>query len=422
LLDRSQLNILKFDKSGAIIEEKNIAKFDSLNVDGTRLLQMNNKYYILALARTPTNDCTFGKFFVLTLDKDFNIINQITTEYHGEYVFQIFADVIKNRIVAGVSLKTCNDNLAYTEFYKIDESGSILNKTRYQVSFDGFQPFSICESLDQTGYIATGWVNYKLDSNFNLIKYDQDGFFNLLNSNACTVLRWDESQYLFSYSTNDYGGSYGLRFLDKDLKTLKDKSIEIEYGVPILPIGTSISYLNKNEIFLSSYILKGPFGKYSIPPAVVKVDSNFNVIWDKIYFSDRVTTILSSKATCDGGLILMGKMESLGYPKISSIYDGYILKIDGRGNLTNNKTFINGLPNLTIHTNPSGNIKFIVEGEIAENLSLTMSDINGKTLFRKLELKSDESIDLSFLPFGTYFYFVCNKNEVIKTGKWVKWN
>jgi len=85
------------------------------------------------------------------------------------------------------------------------------------------------------------------------------------------------------------------------------------------------------------YILVGSqtLGSGNLNVYIVKTDAMGNQLWEKNYGKSNVELALSVLQTIDGGFIMCGFTNSIGFGK----KDGYILKIDQNGNIIWEKTY-----------------------------------------------------------------------------------
>lgn len=73
---------------------------------------------------------------------------------------------------------------------------------------------------------------------------------------------------------------------------------------------------------------------------LVKTDDRGNILWHKNYGDDVQEDIFDSDATTDGGFILAGHKLILGEVQDNSdVFDFWLVKVDGEGNMQWNKTF-----------------------------------------------------------------------------------
>lgn len=63
-------------------------------------------------------------------------------------------------------------------------------------------------------------------------------------------------------------------------------------------------------------------------------------------------------------------------------------------------------PSISVYPNPANTTLHIQMSDLNETVSLEISDMKGNTVYRQLEIKSDESIDISTLPNGHYLLSV----------------
>jgi hypothetical protein len=151
---------------------------------------------------------------------------------------------------------------------------------------------------------------------------------------------------------------------------------------------------------------------------ITKLDSDLNVIWEKFYGGDANYFCWTLKATEDGGCIALAtRFDFMNDPDPNHL-GTYILKLGPDGILTGIDDIKFEVKEVLVYPNPGRELN-IATG--FNNYSLTLFDINGKTVYNSSALSRDSKHDLSFLINGIYIYRITSNNgEVLDSGKWVK--
>ena len=75
-------------------------------------------------------------------------------------------------------------------------------------------------------------------------------------------------------------------------------------------------------------------------------------------------------------------------------------------------------PNLTIYPNPASDFLYIEN--IPKPMEMEIYDLSGKVMLRKEVNNSSESVNVSQLSKGVYFYGLNQNGKTIKTGRLIK--
>jgi hypothetical protein len=249
----------------------------------------------------------------------------------AEFVFQTTGDDIF-MICRSYDINDLQDKFFVI---KTDKHGNLL----WQKDFDDF--FSSEEKTQKTknGYITTGktWTDEKNDYDVYVFATDYDGNYLWTKSFGNKYYEWgyfvliaEDGTYLigedidypgfnndFYLKKKDFSGknlwlkSYGLYELNKGYAMIK--------GIDNGYILTGVSYLFKEDKSFA-YLLK--------------VDSDGNKVWEKVFKSNGYNEIFSIAPDVDGYL-LAGTIESKG----DDLYNAYLIKTDINGNKVWEKTF-----------------------------------------------------------------------------------
>lgn len=97
---------------------------------------------------------------------------------------------------------------------------------------------------------------------------------------------------------------------------------------------------------------------------------------------------------------------------ITKMASGFTVHV-GNGNLG---TVEIETPVLTVYPNPASDVLFLqLDMEVSDNLNYSLTDLNGRTIFRKQLKESNAQIDVSMLPAGSYIVKVQDqKNSLIQ--------
>lgn len=136
---------------------------------------------------------------------------------------------------------------------------------------------------------------------------------------------------------------------------------------------------------------------------VAKVDSAFNLLWEKKLMNDSFPIVTDIEPTDDGGVLVLYSyiyVES-GNPN----RDAKLIKVGSNGEITNIAEFKNpySKPFVELYPNPANseiNIKFIDPQQTLK--SFRIIDTQGKELIRKRTNNNNSKIEINSLPIGAY--------------------
>ena len=192
------------------------------------------------------------------------------------------------------------------------------------------------------------------------------------------------------------GTSYNVLYSKIDVGYDKDGGL--------IPQLKSLDINTNNEIYTAIWY----FGSSEF--YIAKIDSELNIIWEKLYEIDYSPHWSITFATNDGGCMFIGLLN----------YDDIIIvKTDPDGNITH----INGEPSdlkakkVIVCPNPTTGIVNIKKIQQITEANIKIYDIKGKLIMQKQFSEKQTAIDLSNNPAGTYFYNIISENKLIDNGK-----
>lgn len=198
------------------------------------------------------------------------------------------------------------------------------------------------------------------------------------------------------------------------------KSIDIGTNRNILIGGYSSYWGNGNEREQGDGVIDASSNHIII----ASLDSNYTPKWKKIFGLDYHYTLLSIKATNDGGVLaLCCRYDTANYfstdGKIHFNTDLFAYKLSAEGNITSVISMNPEKPVVSVYPNP-GNEFFQLDGVPEAAGKLALYDLSGKLChtYNVENLKAFPTIQLN--P-GMYIYHLTNTlGDVIATGKWIK--
>jgi hypothetical protein len=149
---------------------------------------------------------------------------------------------------------------------------------------------------------------------------------------------------------------------------------------------------------------------------IIKLDSNFNVLWDKYYGGDRAYFANEIKALEEGGCIITT------YYKDAPNFDKrrvMLLKLDQNGLITStNQEPAIPIKNAIITPNPGNNYLQLHTGIFPATLQIF--NTKGQMVLERKIQQNSTTIQTQTLAAGTYVWQLQKDGSIVEVGKWVK--
>ena len=202
----------------------------------------------------------------------------------------------------------------------------------------------LASSIQQTadgGYIVAGGTRSFGEGNYDVwvIKLDSNGAITWQKTyggtdydHANSIQQTEDGGYIVAGETTSFGtgerdvwvlklGSNGAITWQKTYGGVEDDTV------------TSIQQTQDKGYVVAGYTYS--FGTGEWDAWVMKLDTAGEITWQKTYGDANNDYAYSIRQTADGGYIVAGETKSFG----AGGYDGWILKLDGDGNVTWQKTY-----------------------------------------------------------------------------------
>jgi hypothetical protein len=182
----------------------------------------------------------------------------------------------------------------------------------------------------------------------------------------------------------------------------------------------SIDFINTSSVFIGGTSNQTTFEFDQVDDwyRLNCIDTSFNLKWERFYGGDGYYSLYGILATHDGGCLMYGTFWD--YHNTTD-YQHYIrlIKVSKDGLLSDgNGKPGNKMREVILYPNP-GTDKIIVETGL-KNLMVKFFDMTGICVVKKSIQSMVETLDVSGLSAGIYFYrFTCG-DKVIDSGKWIK--
>jgi hypothetical protein len=316
---------------------------------------------------------------------------------------------------------------------KINKKGELNSYITSGISNTSI-PIAIFERKDSSGYLLLDdfeWI--VTDSLFNT-RYKKNLNLTLNGVNYSpnfqpTGVRKNDSTYFYAGRWLEFNGRRNRDLVFMVINTLGQqkfaKSIIAGGDTSYTQAGIKCIDTTKDARFIywggsKNYdILNPTFSMNQGSLILTKLDSSYQIVWQKQYGTNAYYQMVGVLATKDGGCMMYGRRYD--YNNIPKT-DAIIIKVDGNGVVTSTTTIPMLQSSIIAYPNPSNGLLNFKKGDpsVSGTFEVNIFDISGKLVFQKRETDLSETFDLSNFAEGDYIYQIKQQGQIISVGKWVK--
>lgn len=227
---------------------------------------------------------------------------------------------------------------------KTDASGQVEWEDTYGASEIDEANYVIQTS--DNGYLISGSYQHntaqRQDTDAYLIKLKADGsldweaqYGGSSGESAGKVVQTGDGGYLFSGSTMSYGAGEWDMYLVKVNATGTEEN-HWTFGGTDWDNGGGLIAADDGGYLLTGWTAN--FGAQARDVYIVKIDALYKEVWHKVYGGEHKDSAGEGVQTDDGGYLLVGSTENT-YFSVAWRTDGYLLKINGSGDLEWSRVF-----------------------------------------------------------------------------------
>ncbi|MBT8196717.1 MAG: T9SS type A sorting domain-containing protein [Bacteroidia bacterium] len=297
-------------------------------------------------------------------------------------------------------------------------NGYLLSSKFYNTSPFGTEAYAICEAGNNGFIISAAYGTSNLSSDFYLLRVNTFGdtlwtkTYNYSNSDAGRdVKHTDDNGFIIS------GTVWNNTTNASNIYLIKTDSIGDTLWTKLLYNTESQNVYSIQQTIDGGYIMVGlepnSLGLFGVI-YVIRTDTAGDTLWTK-NFGEQITNNVGFyiMQTNDEGYIISGAGS------LNGVAGAYIIKIDSLGNVSTpvGVPEINQMDLFTIYPNPSNGVFTLeIDKRLHDDAIFEAYSINHQLVHScKLDSKSKEQIDLSFLPKGVYVVrLVTNGNSLTK--------
>jgi len=428
-----EAKIMKIDAQGKLMHEK-ILRYNGQSSKLVSIIQLSENRFILSgTTYTSGNIEMSGNFWICTIDSSLNVVDEKMYDLgYKSPSLKMILDAQHNFLIYG----TVRDKNAPP--YMADEIMFIFKLTSAvdSVSFHTYYGLifvgeDLIEKSDHKGYYFLAYSYYTINgSNAHIL--DLNASLNIKRTIDDSLMIADLGSMKLVDSTHFMISAYELPANNSSTSKvdirLYDTAFNLhsirEYGKPDTNnapgLIKSIDFTNTSSIFIggTSNFSSAGFSQTDNWYMLNNIDTVINLNWQKFYGGDGYYTLYGILATRDGGCLMYGTLwdyhnnpDQTRYLRLIKVSkDGLLSDENGKpGNKTRE---------VILYPNP-GTDRIIVESAL-KNLMVSFFDVTGICVVKKSIQSMVESMDVSELSTGIYFYrFTCG-DKVVEHGKWIK--
>jgi hypothetical protein len=420
--------IFKVNATGEVVKSISYFVPDSTCWFG-RIIKLDSNYLVFGGIGPISSGWT--SIMICSFDFELNFQwrkNYLLSGEHELATIRAKVDYDNNIILLGSATKDVKYNDPDPFLFKCNQQGDSLKMVVH--SFEYFQLlYDFLIKSDSSGYISFAYGRYPGYPSYHSSGAHYSNTYSLVDVteipdesfHSTHTAKWiNDHEFLISGNKNlaiqytAYQG-VGLKWMDTSFSILH----ELDYAHFLDTISypgweRSFDWLNFNDIFFTWSKNYDDF--YQTMPSwivVTKLDSNFNIIYDRYYGGDAMYSSYFIEATEDGGCVILGIVYKYqGYD-----YDLYLIKTDENGLVTAiDEDQLQSQLNILVYPNPC-------RERISFDHDLTLVDIfdqKGQLVLRYQNYNQFSNIAVGQLQSGVYIYRALSKEGGYASGKFVK--
>jgi hypothetical protein len=413
-------NIMKIDAYGNLLHQ-NILRFNGNSSRLLSIIQLSEDQFVLSGVTYPG---TAGNIWICVMDSSLNVIAQKSyiLGTYSLYSSKMKLDYQNNILVFG---RIDSLGTPYSFIFKLTPDMDSIYCRIYDEQWSIGQ--DLIERSDHKGYyflaigfnLGSGKI-LSLDPDFNIEKITilndeigDHGTLKLFNSTHFMVCA-------LKAPTNSMSYKIGVQLYDTTFNLIHysyyGKTDTSEYPALI----KSLDFSDPLSVFIggTSNMFQYEFVRADNWYRLNNIDTAFNLKWERFYGGDGCYALYGILATHDGGCLMYGTLWDY---HNNPDYTRYLrlIKVSKDGLLSDE----NGKPGVKaqeviLYPNP-GTDRIIVESAL-KNLIVSFFDMTGNCVVKKSIQSTVESLDVSELSTGIYFYQVKCGDKVVESGKWIR--
>ena len=427
-----EARIMKIDAQGKLMHEK-ILRYNGQSSKLVSIIQLSENRFILSgTTYTSGNIEMSGNFWLCTLDSSLNVVDEKNYDLgYKSPISKMILDSQHNILIYGTVLDKNAPPYMADEIMFIFKLTSVMDSLNFKTYYGAFFiGEDLIEKSDHKGYYFLAYSYYTFNGSFAHIldleaglSYKRTIDIPLMIGDLGTIKLVDSTHFMISAeelpANDSMSYKIGVLLYDTAFNLLHFR----EYGkadTNDYPAVKSLDFSDATSVFIggTSYVLPNEFSQADNWFRLNNIDTVINVKWERFYGGDGYYSLFGILATRDGGCLMYGTIWDFHNNPDQTRYLR-LIKVSKDGLLSDE----NGKPRdkakeVILYPNP-GNDRIIVQTTL-QGLTVSFFDVAGNCVAKKTIHSMVESLDVSELSTGIYFYrFTCG-DKVIDCGKWIK--
>jgi hypothetical protein len=362
----------------------------------------------------------------ILMDTTYSIGMESIEEYFG------FIDHFHNLVIYGCGGTNPPDINPY--LYRLTQNGDSLS-FKFLLNTSSQFVFSMIEKPDTSGYYMMILGHYEINTNTpgEILSFDYElneiatdsipsGLDNYYNSKKINDHEFIITGKKHIVASNPRTDLLGIIKLDTSFIVKSQTFFGPQDTVNYPGYLHNLDFIDTSQIYYSGTCNQAisDFSNNKSFYILGKFDSDLTLKWQKYYGGDIYYTLWGILATSDHGCLLIG--STYNYLTQNMERNILVIKVDSNGMLLSNND-ITGikLHNLIVYPNPGSDYMAVETGPQAFGADFTLYDLTGRPVLQKKIVSSPVRINTQSLLPGIYFYRAVKGNQVIESGKWVKY-
>ncbi len=424
--NHSELHYLELNATTGDIITDSIIFRDSFPARTYSSLKISNNHYVFVNINYNSKDKENNGKIILT-DAAFNVLLEkqlpIVKDSSIDFSLGIYEDSQSN-LIFNWSHYIMPTGSFITYYFKTTLALDSLDMLIFpNLTCDNFIDDTISHKYVVTSIYGTPDTNiiyfYNYDFSLDTFLREPNFIQNPPTTSQNNYLRLSNTRFVYSSQTlSGIGGEFrnmGIYLYRSDLHLLTYKNLGASLNSsPTEEI--SLSKINDKYFYFSgqtNWNINMVYHNDTNSIVLYKLDTNLNVIWTRYYNQDLLHYPFYSMTTKDKGCLIFGALYA---------YTGFFfLKVDSMGNLQWSHGLDVEEKVALVYPNPVENVLYVDNGlGSGIRANLLLYDVNGRQIISKPLVPQMNSIDVSSLPQGVYFYRIADTKKVYQSGKVVK--
>jgi hypothetical protein len=435
-VDTIAAGLMHLDSLGNLIKDSVFTNNEQYHL-AKRIISGKTKSTAIFIIRYITDSVIYDSLLFVTVNQDFNLLNTTKigvfedTAMIEEYFLS--SDNQDNILISGYLIPPDSNylypDLIYPFIIKLDSNFN--EKARYSEPSNQFW-VAICQGVESQNdsfyYFSADGLSQNNSSNSQIIRFDKDLNYvstkelssHMLSFNSSPTYYKKDELLIIGYENKDYTGydDFSILVLDSSLSEKWYHSYDAIDSC-IRPCMDSPISRSGKYFYLGGVIYKDIYGNdTSNEILLVKMDTNYQVVWKRTIESIQYNKVVKVNATLDGGCLIGSWCVDHSNWKITGFR---LTKVDSLGQVMwTNDINMPQLP-IKVYPNPATtHITIDWQQPNAEFLELKIYSSTGELVQRFDNVKAGQELSVEQFSSGVYLIEGLTAKGQRFIGKFVK--